>query len=247
MGFSRVVAVIGYKDSGKTAVVEGLVRELVKRGYSVGTVKHVGIPGFTIDQEGRDTWRHARAGAERVICVADGEISAIERKKVKWEEIKQRLRDLDFFVLEGFKEVRGIAKVVVAKNKMEAEELLDRYVIGCVGAELEGLPSFSFDSMAELADLVEERAFPPPPGLDCGKCGFRKCDELAQAIAKGERKWDSCVVLKKEKTVLIVDGIRIPLNPFVQDLIANMVSALVSSLREARGKRVLIEVHQDAR
>ncbi|MFB0500664.1 MAG: molybdopterin-guanine dinucleotide biosynthesis protein B, partial [Candidatus Hadarchaeaceae archaeon] len=56
----RTIVIAGRKNSGKTKVIEGLVKELTSRGYSVGTVKHVPKQGFTLDQSGTDTWRHAQ-------------------------------------------------------------------------------------------------------------------------------------------------------------------------------------------
>ena len=71
------IAVIGSKGSGKTTVTEVLIRELTKKGYKVATVKHIPEQNFTIDTEGKDTWRHARAGASKVISVAPKEIAVI--------------------------------------------------------------------------------------------------------------------------------------------------------------------------
>jgi molybdopterin-guanine dinucleotide biosynthesis protein B len=240
------VAVIGYKDSGKTRVVEELVRELSNRGYKVGTVKHVGAPDFSIDREGTDTWRHARAGAHKVICVSEKETATIEPRGLNWKELKVRLQGLDFFVLEGFREVKGIAKILVAANEAEVDELLDEFVVATVGARAAGRPSFSFESLQELASVVEKRAFPPLPGLDCKKCGFKTCNELALAIIRGEREWNSCVVVSR-KVRVAVDGSDVPLNSFVQELIHNVVNGIVKSLKGTNGKRIKIEVDRNAR
>jgi len=65
-----IVAVVGSKKSGKTTAVEILVRGLTKRGYKVATVKHIPETDLTIDTKGKDTWRHAKAGARTVISVS---------------------------------------------------------------------------------------------------------------------------------------------------------------------------------
>jgi len=73
------IAVVGRKNSGKTRVIEILTIELTKRGYKVAAVKHVPKKDFTIDTEGRDTWRFANAGAKIVVAVSPMEIATIEK------------------------------------------------------------------------------------------------------------------------------------------------------------------------
>lgn len=243
---ARMVSVVGFKDSGKTTVVEGVVRELVKRGYRVGTAKHVGDPSFSFDRRGTDTWRHAQAGASKVVCVADGEITQIEKKEVRLPEVLRLFQDADFFILEGFRGLPGIPRVVVARNTEDAERLVDRLTLATVGVRVAGLPYFTIGDLIRLAELVEERAIPPLPGLNCRKCGFEKCEEFAAGVVQGKAKWSACAVLG-EDTVLRVDGMRIPLNPFLRGLLKNLVEAFTASLKAPRGGRVVIEAEFDDR
>ena len=58
----RVIGVAGFKNSGKTTLVEKLVRALTAKGYRIATVKHA-HHSFDMDHEGRDSFRHRKAGA----------------------------------------------------------------------------------------------------------------------------------------------------------------------------------------
>ena len=58
--------ITGWKNAGKTSVVERLVAEFVARGLRVSTLKHA-HHRFEIDHEGRDTFRHRAAGAAEVL------------------------------------------------------------------------------------------------------------------------------------------------------------------------------------
>ncbi len=58
-----VITVIGRSGSGKTNPHGKLIAELARRGYAVGTVKHLSHTGFDIDLPGKDSWRHARPAA----------------------------------------------------------------------------------------------------------------------------------------------------------------------------------------
>jgi molybdopterin-guanine dinucleotide biosynthesis protein B len=57
-----IVSIVGKSDSGKTTLLEKLVAELKSRGFRVGTIKH-DAHSFEIDHEGKDSWRHKKAGA----------------------------------------------------------------------------------------------------------------------------------------------------------------------------------------
>jgi molybdopterin-guanine dinucleotide biosynthesis protein B len=60
----RVISVAGRSGAGRTTLLEKLISELKRRGYRVATVKHHAHAGLEVDQPGKDTWRHARAGSE---------------------------------------------------------------------------------------------------------------------------------------------------------------------------------------
>lgn len=62
-----VIPVVGGKKSGKTSTIELLVKELAHRGYRVAVAKHIPEPDFTIDTDGKDTWRFGQAGAKIVV------------------------------------------------------------------------------------------------------------------------------------------------------------------------------------
>lgn len=66
---ARVIGVAGFKNSGKTTLVERLVANLTGRGFHVSTVKHA-HHSFDIDHEGRDSFRHRRAGAKEVAVIS---------------------------------------------------------------------------------------------------------------------------------------------------------------------------------
>lgn len=240
----RALAVVGFKKSGKTHVVKGLVRELARRGYRVGTIKHIRERDFTIDHEGKDTWKHAMAGAKLVVSAAPRELAIIQKRSAKLEEIARGLCGLDFIVVEGWREFKGVARIAVARNASEVERLVDEFTIACVGTKKKGLPNFKLNDSKKLANLVERKAFPLLPGLDCEYCGYKTCREFGLAVLAGKARWDGCGTLQ-ERAVLTIDGKRVPLNPFVQNLISNIVVGVLSSLKRAKGKKIELRVVVD--
>ncbi len=98
----KIISVIGYKKSGKTALVERIVIALKKYG-SVGTVKH--LHEHRINTPGTDTWKHMQAGADVVIGVTPGELVKFSHDNDLTTALDE-LADagMDFGVVEGFKD-----------------------------------------------------------------------------------------------------------------------------------------------
>ncbi len=78
-GQPHLINVIGLKKSGKTTVTEGIVASLKARGYRVGTVKSMVQSVFSMDTEGKDTYRHGKAGAEFTVSLSLGETVLLQR------------------------------------------------------------------------------------------------------------------------------------------------------------------------
>lgn len=167
-----MIAVLGSKNSGKTATIEALIRELTSRGYKVAAVKHIPEKGFTIDTAGKDTWRFAKAGAETILAVSEKEIAVIRKVDTSKLTLKEMVQNCEnnasIIVLEGFRSLVGrdeqVLKIVAVKSKPEATFALDTYtpVIALTGKLPSGnfietgTPYFNIEKdMGKLADLVE--------------------------------------------------------------------------------------------
>lgn len=101
----RVYGVIGWKNSGKTSLMERLVSEITGRGFSVSTVKHV-HHSVDLDQPGKDTFRHRAAGAREVVLAsADRFALMVEHRGPEPElpAILARLAPVDLVLVEGYK------------------------------------------------------------------------------------------------------------------------------------------------
>ncbi len=237
----RIILITGHKKSGKTKVIEGLIKELINRSYRVGTVKHVPKQGFTLDQSGTDTWRHAQAGSKTIVCVSPEEVATLEKRKPDLGGILLSLRDLDFVILEGFGSVKNLVKITVARNENEASELDDDFTVGFIGQGVGAKEVLDPDNFRAIADLVEQKALPPTAGLDCGDCGYRTCREFFLAALAEKAPKNGCRPLFG-RVLLTVDSRRIPLNVFMQNLIAGTIAGMLTSLKGAKGEEIKIEV-----
>jgi molybdopterin-guanine dinucleotide biosynthesis adapter protein len=101
----KVYGVIGWKNSGKTSLMERLVTEITGRGFSVSTVKHV-HHAVDLDQPGKDTYRHRQAGAQEVVLAsADRLAILVEHRGTEPElpAVLARLAPVDLVLVEGYK------------------------------------------------------------------------------------------------------------------------------------------------
>ncbi|MDA4111588.1 MAG: molybdopterin-guanine dinucleotide biosynthesis protein B [Thaumarchaeota archaeon] len=135
----KIVSFLGYKESGKTTALEHVCRKLTLDGWKVGTIKHIHESEFTIDHKGKDTWRHARAGASVVVSVSKKELAVIRKcntSEVGLESIFKifKAEHMDFVLIEGYykklakEKRRNITRILCAKNTEDALELLHEHL-----------------------------------------------------------------------------------------------------------------------
>lgn len=155
-----VVSIVGKSDSGKTTVVEQLVRRLVEHGYRVATCKHH-VHEVDIDIPGKDSWRHARAGACVTMISAPTQfavISTVDRER-SLEEIVDAAGDVDILVTEGFKRA-GSVRIEVSR-RARSDELISApaELAGIItdnpDLRIEGVPVFDLNDYDALAGFVE--------------------------------------------------------------------------------------------
>lgn len=153
-----VVCVVGWSGSGKTTLVTGLVRELKKKGYRVGTVKHH-HGDIELDQQGKDTWHHARAGADTVaLAGATGFFLYKKRRESSvLNEIAALMSEVDIIIAEGFKAEDKPKIEVCWRNTGQKPAITGGELLAVVGDNAaKGIPTFKPDDIIELAVFLEE-------------------------------------------------------------------------------------------
>lgn len=102
----RLFGVVGWKNSGKTGLVERLVTEFAGRGLTVSTIKHA-HHAVDVDQSGTDSFRHRAAGASQVLLASSTrwalmtELRGAEEPGL--EALLAQLSPVDLVLVEGFK------------------------------------------------------------------------------------------------------------------------------------------------
>lgn len=223
--FNRViVAVVGSSNSGKTTAIEAIIKGLTKKGYKVASAKRIPEPEFTIDTEGKDTWRHAKAGASTVLSVAPNELTTInkcETKNITLEQLVSHiLGDTDVIIIEGFKALVGeemnIPKIVATKTATEMSEAISKYknIIAFIGQA----PDKKIETEIPFIDTLKE----PEKLVELVN------DKVAIQVERKHKR--------EEKITITVNEQTLPMGDFVQDIVRNSVLAMVASLKGVKIK-----------
>ena len=241
-----IIAVVAAgRGRGKTSLVESITGRLSSR-YRVWTVKHV---SDSFDTREKDTWRHLKAGSEGSIALGAGSLVVL-RSEID-ESVERALKEVptgaDLVLVEGFKE-SVLPKILLAQSTDEAEEQLERtsnvFAISGSLADLhadksvKGVPILGSDSVTDVVSgMVQDDQVKKLPGVDCKKCGYPSCKDMANAILKGESLLKDCRTLKISDVMLIVDGKPVYLSEFPKSVVRNVVLGLVNSLKGFDAKK----------
>ena len=120
--------------SGKTVTLEYLITQLSKEGYKIGSIKHVHHKGFTMDKEGTNTWRYAKAGSKVIVAISPEEIDIIKKTEMALNDLDQVIallerEQLDIVFIEGFHSLiakrKDVPKIVTAKDREGLAQTLE--------------------------------------------------------------------------------------------------------------------------
>jgi molybdopterin-guanine dinucleotide biosynthesis protein B len=133
-GTVLVIAAVGVSGSGKTVTLEYLISHLSAEGYKIGSIKHVHHKGFSMDKEGTNTWRYAKAGAKVIVAISPEEIDIIKKTQMALNDLDKIIamleqEKLDVVFIEGFHSLiakrQDVPKIITAKDQNGLEQTLE--------------------------------------------------------------------------------------------------------------------------
>lgn len=102
----KVFGVTGWKNTGKTGLMERLVHDITCRGLTVSTIKHAHHL-VDVDQSGTDSHRHRAAGAQEVLLASATRYALMHElrgaEEPGLETLLARLSPVDLVLVEGYK------------------------------------------------------------------------------------------------------------------------------------------------
>lgn len=156
----KIYGVIGWKNSGKTTLIERLVADIVSRGFSVSTIKHAHHT-FDVDQSGKDSYRHRVAGASEVLLTSSKRFALMHEirdfKEPLLASLLIKLAPVDVVLVEGYKSDnhpkieahrRETGKPLIATKDKTVRAI-------ATNAKLDfDLPVFGLDDTQEITEFI---------------------------------------------------------------------------------------------
>jgi len=210
-----VLGIVGKSDVGKTTLILKLIPELTKRGYKVGTVKNC-PHGFDIDRKGKDSWKFSKEGSRGVLLTSQKKIALIKSTEENSDILK--IIDLLFYDFDIVL-VEGFSK----EQRLKKVEILRKGISEQIDLSLNEVIAI----VSDIDVKVDKPIFKP--------------DQIYAIVDFLEK------IMKKEKksVEVIVNGEKIFLNNFLQNMVKSLTLAIVDPLRrkgEEEVKEVVIKV-----
>jgi len=155
--------VVGWKNSGKTTLMVGLVGELTKRGFNVSVIKHAHAK-FDIDHEGRDSFRMREAGACQIALSSPRRFALMrelgDASEMSFADVVSYAGSCDLVLVEGYKR-EAFPKIEIRRDGAASREPLQETFPQIVAiasdrpnAEDGTRPVFDLNDVKSIADFV---------------------------------------------------------------------------------------------
>ncbi|QDY68579.1 molybdopterin-guanine dinucleotide biosynthesis protein B [Qingshengfaniella alkalisoli] len=157
----RLYGVTGWKDAGKTGLMERLTAEITSRGFTVSTIKHA-HHDFNVDQPGKDSYRHRAAGATEVLVSSADRWALMHelrgREELPLELLLSKLSPVDLVLIEGYKRDRH-PKIEVWRSETNHALIAPgdptvRAIASDISVPDLNVPRFHIDDTVAVADFI---------------------------------------------------------------------------------------------
>lgn len=157
----RLFGFAGFSGSGKTTLIEKLIGEM--KDQLIGYIKH-DAHCFSIDHEGKDTYRQYAAGSQMVF-INDSEHYALQVKGQSFTLEKELFKDCSMVLVEGHKysdhrkflflDHEGLAEKEYLAGKIT--NVIGTISIGSTVHKILNLPAFHRDDVKGIASYLSGR------------------------------------------------------------------------------------------
>lgn len=238
-----------YSGTGKTTLIERLVRRLKEDGLRIAVIKHDGHR-FEIDKEGKDSWRFTHAGAEMSLICSGEKAALVESRPVDFARLCSFIHDVDLILVEGWKAGNfpqiGISRAATGKGfTHEVSRFIALVTDEAVDAPC---PVFHPDAIEEIAAFIRHRFLPAAAAVRVeAAASFRVEGAVLQSLAGAEtvselarrlgREGETCTA----RLQVLPEG-RLQLIASAEDARSAMEAAFAAALRVCELLQTLPEI-----
>jgi len=219
----KCVGIVGCSEKNETLLMLNMSNELERRKYKVALVEFFtslkGSPEKKADIP--NDYSHTV-----VNCFPDRTTFSFE--KSMFLDGILALVDADYVLIKGFTEDNSYPRIVIMDENRKEKDCSNGLEIAGYGMEHTSCFPVT-QNITQLIDIIEEKSF-KLPNLNCEACGFDNCYAFAKEIVKGNRKSEDCISLNP-KVAIEIDGVPLPMNPFISGIVEKTIRALLSSFK----------------
>ena len=159
----KIIGVVGWKNTGKTTLIEKLINEFNNRYLTVSTIKH-SHHNFSVDRQGTDSFRHFNAGAKETILASEKKWIKFSRQmsdpKLNLDFLIEQIIPVDIVVVEGFKssdhkKIEVVDLMSERKPLYETDKTICGLIINQLNIKDAILPQFQRDNVQEICDFIQ--------------------------------------------------------------------------------------------
>lgn len=150
-----VISVVAKSGSGKTTLLEKVIRILKEKNIKLAVIKH-DAHSFEMDKPGKDTWKHAQAGADIIAISSPEKFAMIEKREreLSLDEIIERIEGVDLIITEGFKR-ENKPKIEVFRSDAHSTLLCEPNELIAIASDIPwniGVPCYHIDDAEGIAN-----------------------------------------------------------------------------------------------
>ena len=230
----KCVGVVNGSGKNKSVLMEKLSDELRCRDYKVALIEHVeklkDFPEKKTDTTSDSLHTVVNCFPDKTAFSFDNAMSL---------DVILALIDADYVLIDGFEEDKSYPRLVMLDKHATNKGRLTGLEIAWYGRK--HTSSFPVtQNITQLIDIIEKKSF-KLPNLNCEACGLDSCYDFAKEIVEGNRQLKDCVSLNPDVTIEI-DGVPLPMNPFISGIVEKTIRALVSSFKGYKKGRIQVSI-----
>ncbi|MCS7140408.1 MAG: hypothetical protein N3F04_04870 [Candidatus Nezhaarchaeota archaeon] len=219
------IGIVGSKREARLKLLSEISMKLVKRGYNVISIAHLG------ESEAKE----AMCGRVMSITTTKSATFVKCNFKLSMDDVKSLIPTTWWFmIVEGLQ----VDDYVVAASTIDDVREYGANSIAIIPVSSDVEDSITVKEkivdVDEVVKMIIDRALKDVLNLlaqeNCGGCGYENCQELAERVVKGGETPLRCTKLRLPVKVL-VNGMLIPLNPFTTKMFTEVVKGLLSILK----------------
>jgi molybdopterin-guanine dinucleotide biosynthesis protein B len=239
----KAIEIVGKSKSGKTTLIEALIKELTERNLKVGAIKKSFHHNVEYDKEGKDTYKMEKAGASITGGFSKNSAFICYRYPLHPREFIKEFSEVNILLIEGEMGLAVPKVYCLGSDPAPDDPLIFAYFSLEEHKSGRNEKTFSLKDTGELCELILERVPDTLPQLNCGKCGY-DCTGLLTRILGDEASIKDCKVLYGTKSRVKINGKPVELMPFLDEMFVNIVKGFLSPLKGYSKGKIHIDIEE---